>query len=101
MQEATEISDPDYGVIFDDMVYENGAEIEHARYPNVQIEVEFVFVLSEDLSGPGTRVFDVLDANRYVVLALKTLDSCIEREALTIVDTISDNAAMGRHDLRW
>lgn len=113
MQAATGISEPDYGVIFDDMVYENGAEIEHAQYSNVRIEVELAFVLSEDLSGPGVNVFDVLDATRYVVPALEILDSRIEMKGRTIVDTISDNAAMGAMvyggnpvrpadvDLRW
>ena len=32
MQVATGITEPDYGIIFDDMVYESGSVIEHAQY---------------------------------------------------------------------
>jgi 2-oxo-hept-3-ene-1,7-dioate hydratase len=45
--------------------------------------------------GPGTTVFDVLRATEFVVPALEILDSRIEMEGRSIVDTISDNAACG------
>jgi 2-oxo-hept-3-ene-1,7-dioate hydratase len=113
MQQATGITEPDYGVIFDDMVYENGSVIPFDTFSNVRIEVELAFVLGKPLSGPHCSIFDVLDATDYVVPALEILDSRIEMEGRTIVDTISDNAAMGAMvmggnpvrigdvDLRW
>lgn len=113
MQVATGITEPDYGAIFDDMVYENGSVIEHAQYTGVRIEVELAFVLKEDLVGPHVTLYDVLRATEYVVPALEILSSRIEMEGRTIVDTISDNAAMGAMvvggrpvsvdevDLRW
>lgn len=113
MQEATGITEPDYGAIFADMVYENGSVIEHAQFSNVRVEVELAFVLKEELTGPDVTVFDVLRATEYVVPALEILSSRIEMEGRTIVDTISDNAAMGAMvyggrpvavdslDLRW
>lgn len=113
MQVATGITEPDYGVIFDDMVYESGASVPFDRFSNVRIEVELAFVLRDRLEGPGTTIFDVLDATAFVVPALEILNSHIELEGRTIVDTISDNAAMGAMvvggtpvrpdavDLRW
>lgn len=113
MQLATGISEPDYGVIHDDMVFESGSVLEFDRFSNVRIEVELAFVLSKPLSGPNTTIFDVLDATSYVVPALEVLNSHLELEGRTIVDTISDNAAMGAMvvggrpvkvdeiDLRW
>ena len=113
MQVATGISEPDYGVIHDDMVYESGAVIEFDRFSNVRIEVELAFVLKKPLTGPNVSIFDVLDATAYVVPALEVLNSHLELEGRTIVDTISDNAAMGamviggrpvrvdETDLRW
>ncbi|MFV8394992.1 2-oxo-hept-4-ene-1,7-dioate hydratase [Corynebacterium hindlerae] len=113
MQEATGITEPDYGAIFEDMVFENGSEIEHAQFSNVRIEVELAFVLKGQLTGPNCTIFDVLRATEYVVPALEILSSRIEMEGRTIVDTISDNAAMGgmvyggnpvaptEVDLRW
>jgi len=113
MQVATGITEPDYGVIFDDMVYESGASVPFDRFSNVRIEVELAFVLRDRLEGPGLTIFDVLDATAYVVPALEILNSHIALEGRTIVDTISDNAAMGAMvvggapvkvdavDLRW
>lgn len=95
MQVATGITEPDYGAIFADQVYENGSVIEHARFSNVRIEVELAFVLAEPLEGPDVTIFDVLRATEFVVPALEILSSRIELEGRTIVDTISDNAALG------
>ena len=69
--------------------------IEHAQFSNVRIEVELAFVLKDDVKGPNTTIFDVLKATDYVVPALEILSSRIEMEGRTIVDTISDNAALG------
>lgn len=113
MQAATGITEPDYGVMFDDTVYENGAVIEFDRFLNVRIEVELAFVLKDALEGPHCTIFDVLRATEYVTPALEILNSHIELEGRTIVDTISDNAAYGAMviggrpmrphdlDLRW
>jgi 2-oxo-hept-3-ene-1,7-dioate hydratase len=113
MQAATGITEPDYGVMFDDTVWESGATIPFDAYSNVRIEVELAFVLSAPLEGPRCTVFDVLRATEYVTPALEILNSHIELEGRTIVDTIADNAAYGgmvlggvptapdRVDLRW
>ncbi|MCE0538743.1 2-oxo-hepta-3-ene-1,7-dioic acid hydratase [Kineosporia rhizophila] len=95
MQAATGITEPDYGVIFDDQVYENGAVVPFDHFSNVRVEVELAFVLGRPLTGPDVTLFDVLDATRYVVPALEILNSHIEMDNRTIVDTISDNAALG------
>lgn len=113
MQAATGITEPDYGIIFDDMVLENGSVLDWNAYANPRVEVELAFRLKSDLRGPDCTLFDVLDATDYVIPALEILDSRIEMEGRTIVDTISDNAAMGvmvvggrpvrpdEVDLRW
>lgn len=113
MQAATGITEPDYGAIFDDMVLETGCSVEWDQYTHPRVEVELAFVLKKDLAGPGCTIFDVLNATDYVVPALEILDSRIEMEGRTIVDTIADNAAMGAMvvggnpvrpdavDLRW
>ncbi|WP_282827791.1 2-oxo-hept-4-ene-1,7-dioate hydratase [Gulosibacter sediminis] len=113
MQAATGITEPDYGVMFDDTVYENGSVIEFDKFTNVRIEVELAFVLKEPLDGPNCSLFDVIRAIEFVTPALEILNSHIEMEGRTIVDTISDNAAYGgmvlggvpmrpdEIDLRW
>ncbi|KQM16217.1 2-oxo-hepta-3-ene-1,7-dioate hydratase [Plantibacter sp. Leaf171] len=95
MQQATGITEPDYGVIFDDQVFDSGATLDFDAYSNVRVEVELAFVLGRPLQGPGCSIFEVLDATDYVVPALEVLNSHIELEGRTIVDTIADNAALG------
>jgi 2-oxo-hept-3-ene-1,7-dioate hydratase len=95
MQVATGITEPDYGAIFADAVFDNGAVIEHGQFSNIRIEVELAFVLADTLQGPDVTVFDVLRATEYVIPALEILTSRIELPGRTIVDTISDNAAFG------
>ncbi|WP_419702906.1 fumarylacetoacetate hydrolase family protein [Promicromonospora sp. NFX87] len=95
MQAATGITEPDYGVMFDDTVWDSGSLVPHDRYSNVRIEVELAFVLATRLEGPHCTVFDVLRATEYVTPALEILNSHIELEGRTIVDTIADNAAYG------
>lgn len=95
MQQATGITEPDYGVIFRDAILESGATVDWAQFSHPRVEVELAFLLKEDLSGPGATLFDVLRATEYVTPALEILDSRIEMEGRTIVDTISDNAALG------
>lgn len=95
MQMAVGIDEPDYGAIFEDMVYENGAVIRHDAFTNVRIEVELAFVLKEDLRGPNVTMFEVMRATEYVIPALEILATRLEMEGRTIVDNIADNAAMG------
>jgi 2-oxo-hept-3-ene-1,7-dioate hydratase len=95
MQSATGITEPDYGVIFEDTVWESGAVVPFDAFSNVRIEVELAFLLAAPLEGPRCTVFDVLRATEYVVPALEILNSHIELEGRTIVDTIADNAAYG------
>ena len=95
MQQATGITEPDYGVMFDDTVYRSGDSIPVDHFSNVRIEVELAFVLKEPLEGPDATLDDALRATDYVVPALEVLNSHIELEGRTIVDTISDNAAYG------
>ena len=95
MQDATGIDEPDYGVIFDDQVFESGHVYEWKKYTHPRIEMELAFVLRDELRGPGLNLMDVLRATEYVVPALEVLDSRIEMAGRTITDTISDNAALG------
>ncbi|MFD7431620.1 2-oxo-hept-4-ene-1,7-dioate hydratase [Streptomyces sp. NPDC059818] len=95
MQAATGITEPDYGVMFDDTVWENGAVVPFDEFSNVRIEVELAFLLKAPLKGPHCTVFDVLRATEYVVPALEILNSHLELEGRTIVDTIADNAGYG------
>ena len=55
MQQATGITEPDYGVMFDDTVFASGAEIPVDHFSNVRVEVELAFVLRHPTARSTTR----------------------------------------------
>lgn len=92
MQQASKMTEPDYGVILDDMLLRDGARIAVNQFIKPRLEVELAFVLSHDLSGAGCHIHDVLRATEFVTPALEIIDYRTEVPRL-IVDTIADNAA--------
>jgi len=99
MQSALAIDIPDSGVLFDDMIFNDGATIPPDRFIQPRIEAEIAFVMKAPLKGPGATIFDVLNATDYITPSLEILDTRIQRvdaetkKTRTIFDTISDNAA--------
>ncbi len=99
MQQASQITEPDYGTLLDDMFIAEGSEIPAARFIAPRVEVELAFVLGRRLQGPGVTIFDVLGATDYVVPAIEIIDARIEqfdrhtRAMRKVFDTIADNAA--------
>ena len=101
MQLASQITEPDFGMLLDDMLIRDGSEIETARFIAPHLEVEFAFILAKPLQGPRVTLFDVLNATDYVVPALELIDARIEpfdrvtKAPRKVLDTIADNAANG------
>ena len=99
MQYALNITTPDSGVLFDDMMFESGATVPKGRFIQPRIEAEIAFVMKAPLAGSDVTRADVVAATDYVAPALEILDTRILRadpktgKTRTIVDTISDNAA--------
>jgi 2-oxo-hept-3-ene-1,7-dioate hydratase len=99
MQQASQISEPDYGTLLDDMFIPEGSDIPASRFIAPRVEVELAFVLGKRLQGPNVTIFDVLAATDYVVPAIEIIDARIEqfdrhtKAMRKVYDTISDNAA--------
>jgi 2-oxo-hept-3-ene-1,7-dioate hydratase len=99
MQRSSNISEPDYGALLDDMFFESGTDIPIDRFIEPRVEVELAFVLATRLSGPHCTLFDVLSATAYVVPAVEIIDARIHRidpqtkVTRKVFDTIADNAA--------
>ncbi len=94
MQMASKMTEPDYGRILDDALFNDGAQIRADLFLKPRLEVELSFVMGEDLEGPGVRLYDVLRATDLVVPALEIIDYRTEVPR-AITDTIADNAAFG------
>jgi 2-oxo-hept-3-ene-1,7-dioate hydratase len=92
MQLASKMTEPDYGCLLDDMVYNDGARIPAERFLAPRLEVELAFIMGAPLEGPGIRIYDVMRATEFVVPALEIIDYRTEVPR-AIADTIADNAA--------
>ncbi len=99
MQMASQITEPDYAPLMDDMFFESGNDISIERFIAPRVEVELAFVLREPLKGPNVTLFDVLKATEYITPALEIIDARIEQfdrdtQAMRrVFDTIADFAA--------
>jgi 2-oxo-hept-3-ene-1,7-dioate hydratase len=103
MQQASQIDEPDYGTLLDNMLYtctpSHVLNIAHTDFVVPRVEVELAFVLKKDLQGPDVTVEQVLAATEYVTPAIEIIDSRIEqfdrhtKVMRKVFDTISDNAA--------
>jgi len=99
MQVSSNISEPDYGALLDDMLFEEGSDIPFERFIVPRVEVELAFILGKPLKGPNVTLFEVLDATEWVIPALEIIDARIQQvdplsgATRKVFDTISDNAA--------
>lgn len=98
MQQSSQIDEPDYGTLLDDMFFAPG-DLPTGRFIAPRVEVELAFVLKRGLRGPQVTVEDVLAATDYVQPAIEIIDARIEqfdrhtKAPRKVFDTISDNAA--------
>lgn len=101
MQVSSNITEPDYGALLDDMLFDEGSDIPFERFIVPRVEVELAFILGKPLRGPNCSIFDVLEATEWVVPALEIIDARIQqidpdsKATRKVFDTISDNAANG------
>lgn len=112
MQRSSQIDEPDFGYLLDDMMIADGAKVPHASFCRPRVEMELAFVLGKQLKGPGVGLMDVLRATEYVVPAMEIVDARL-LDPRKIFDTVADNGAAagivvgGRPigpmdvDLRW
>ena len=119
MQYALNINIPDSGILFDDMIFSNGATVPKKRFIEPRVEAEIAFIMKSSVGGANVTRQEVIEATDYVAPSLEILDTRILRvdpetkATRKIFDTISDNAAnagivlgMKRHavdaiDMRW
>lgn len=95
VQQQLGVDSPDYGALFDDMVYDDRESIDISRFLQPKVEAEVAFVLGRDLDSPSTHVADVLRATEFVLPAIEIVDSRVAGWDIRITDTIADNASSG------
>jgi len=85
MQQLLGVDEPDYGVLLDDMIVEDGDEVALDRLLQPRIEAELAFVMT------GTALASIAG----VMPAIEIVDSRVADWRIKLVDTVADNASSG------
>ena len=97
MQRAFGIDEPDFGVLFQDMVHESGANISVESLIEPRIEAELAFYFKKDVALDVVDINSLLACVDYIVPCLELIDFRVTASTngtnRTVKDTISDNAA--------
>lgn len=88
-------AEPDYGILFDDMQLANGGSMARGSVAHPRVEGEIALVMSRDVTEP---VFDAAEMLTYVEAAAPAIEIAGSRIcdwAISLADTIADNASAG------
>lgn len=99
VQQQLGVDQPDFGILFDDMAYADGAAVPFGAVLQPRVEAEVAFVLKDDLAeGPldGEQVRGAVD---FAVAALEICGSRVEGWDISFGDTVADNASAGAYVL--
>jgi 2-keto-4-pentenoate hydratase len=94
VQRQVGVDRPDFGTLFDDMRYRDGAEIPIGRLLQPKAEAEVAFLLARDLPDASDPAV-VRDAVALAFPAIEVVDSRIANWRIGITDTVADNASSG------
>jgi 2-keto-4-pentenoate hydratase len=94
VQRQIGVDRPDFGTLFDDMRYDDGAEIPIGRLLQPKAEAEVAFLLARDIDD-ASGAAAVRDAVALAFPALEIVDSRIADWRIGITDTVADNASSG------
>jgi 2-keto-4-pentenoate hydratase len=95
MQQFLGVSEPDFGHLFDDMLFDQEVALPISSFLQPKIEAEIAFIMGETLTGPGVTAADVLRTAAAVVPSFEVVDSRIADWKIKIEDTIADNGSSG------
>ncbi len=95
-QEQMGVSEPVYGWVPASSVLSDDGEVPLGELIHPRCEPELVFVLAQDLAGPGVSADDVLDATEKIVGGIEVIDSRYEAFSFTLPDVIADNTSAAR-----
>lgn len=87
------VDQPDFGVLLDDMLVDDGGAVNANTLLLPKVEGEIAFVLGQPLRGPGVSVADVLAATDHLLPCIEIIDSRVRDWKIQYEDTIADNAS--------
>lgn len=95
MQEMLGVDEPDFGVLTDRMMVEDGDLIALDALVQPRVEAELAFVMERDLAGPGVTTGVALAAIAGALPSVEVVDSRVADWKIKLVDTVADNASSG------
>ncbi|RPE36014.1 2-keto-4-pentenoate hydratase [Kitasatospora cineracea] len=90
---------PDFGVLFADMQYPDGAAVPADSVLQPRAEAEIAFVLGADLADGDLTLGQVRAAVDHAVAAIEICGSRIAGWDISFADTVADNASAGAYVL--
>jgi len=96
VQKQLGVDQPDFGSLFDDMVYSGPSTVVPlATLIQPKIEGEIAFVVAEDIVVAGLPLEALRRCAGDAVAAFEIVDSAIADWKITLADTVADNASCG------
>jgi len=87
------VSQPDFGILFDDMKIADGGTLDMTRVIQPKAEAEVALILSRDLPTDPLTFETIGDYIAYAVPAIEIVDSRIADWKITFADTVADNGS--------
>lgn len=95
VQKQLGVDQPDYGMLYADMVMCDGQEVALSRVMQPKVEAEVALVLDKDLKKKDISISELISAVAYAIPAIEIVGSRIADWNIKIQDTIADNASSG------
>ena len=93
VQRQLGVDQPDYGVLFDDMLVEDGGKLAASRLIQPKAEAEVALVLRDAITMANPTRADVAAATECAIAAIEVVDSRIADWKITFADTVADNGS--------
>ncbi len=93
VQKQLGVDSPDFGMLFEDMAFQDGETIPFQKLIQPKVEAEIALVLKSSLTHSQHRVADIIAATDYAMAAIEVVDSRIENWKISLLDTVADNAS--------
>jgi 2-keto-4-pentenoate hydratase len=105
VQKQLGVDQPDFGLLFGDMLATEDRAIPFAELMQPKVEAEIAIVLKKPLTKAQHSVADIADATDYACAAIEIVGSRIANWDIKLADTVADNASsshfvLGAHKVR-
>ena len=95
VQQQLKVNEPDFGSLLSDMAVSDGGVMPAGAVLQPKAEGEIAFVLATDLDMPAPTAADILRATDFILPAIEIVGSRVENWAISLIDTVADNASSG------